>query len=74
MYFPKSVSRSNTVFALPLDDPEKIDCKIMAADKPQIIYTLTDEAPLLATASFLPIVQTFAASAGIDVVSMLDFG
>jgi len=69
MYFPKSVSRSNTVFALPLDDPEKIDCKIMAADKPQIIYTLTDEAPLLATASFLPIVQTFAASAGIDVVS-----
>ena len=41
----------------------------MAADKPQIIYTLTDEAPLLATASFLPIVQTFAASAGIDVVS-----
>jgi isocitrate dehydrogenase len=42
---------------------------IMAADKPQIIYTLTDEAPLLATASFLPIVQTFAAPAGIDVVS-----
>ena len=40
----------------------------MAADKTQIIYTLTDEAPLLATASFLPIVQAFAAPAGIDVV------
>ncbi len=40
----------------------------MAADKTQIIYTLTDEAPLLATASFLPIVQAFASPAGIDVV------
>ena len=34
---------------------------------PKIIYTLTDEAPLLATASFLPIVRTFTAPAGIDV-------
>jgi isocitrate dehydrogenase len=41
----------------------------MAADKSQIVYTLTDEAPLLATASFLPIIRTFAAPAGIDVVS-----
>ena len=40
----------------------------MAADKTKIIYTLTDEAPLLATASFLPIVQAFASPAGIDVV------
>ena len=32
-----------------------------------IIYTLTDEAPALATASFLPIVRTFARAAGIDV-------
>jgi isocitrate dehydrogenase len=40
----------------------------MAAEKTKIIYTLTDEAPLLATASFLPIVQAFAAPAGIDVV------
>jgi len=39
----------------------------MAADKSRIIYTLTDEAPLLATASFLPIIRTFAAPAGIDV-------
>jgi isocitrate dehydrogenase len=41
----------------------------MAADKTKIIYTLTDEAPLLATAAFLPIVQAFASPAGIDVVS-----
>jgi len=32
-----------------------------------IIYTLTDEAPMLATASFLPVVQAFASSAGVDV-------
>jgi isocitrate dehydrogenase len=34
---------------------------------PEIIYTLTDEAPALATYSFLPIVQAFAAPAGINV-------
>jgi isocitrate dehydrogenase len=38
------------------------------ADRTQIIYTLTDEAPYLATHSFLPIVRTFAAAAGIEVV------
>ncbi|NNL11174.1 MAG: NADP-dependent isocitrate dehydrogenase [Pseudomonadales bacterium] len=31
-----------------------------------IYYTLTDEAPALATASFLPIVRRFAAAAGIE--------
>ena len=41
----------------------------MTADKTQIVYTLTDEAPRLATASLLPVVQRFAASAGIDVVT-----
>ena len=35
--------------------------------KSKIIYTLTDEAPRLATASFLPIVRTFAEPAGIEV-------
>jgi len=35
----------------------------------KIIYTKTDEAPMLATYSFLPIVQAFTASAGIDVES-----
>ena len=32
-----------------------------------IIYTRTDEAPLLATYSFLPIIQAFASTAGVDV-------
>jgi isocitrate dehydrogenase len=40
----------------------------MSNDKAQIIYTLTDEAPMLATAAFLPLVRSFAAQADIDVV------
>lgn len=32
---------------------------------PKIIYTYTDEAPMLATASFLPIVRAFASKAGV---------
>ncbi|KHO23284.1 NADP-dependent isocitrate dehydrogenase [Mycolicibacterium setense] len=39
----------------------------MTAQQPTIIYTLTDEAPLLATYSFLPIIRAFAEPAGIDV-------
>ncbi|HEY4068239.1 MAG TPA: NADP-dependent isocitrate dehydrogenase [Burkholderiaceae bacterium] len=35
--------------------------------QPTIIYTLTDEAPMLATAAFLPIIRTFTAPAGIQV-------
>ncbi|MFT5858083.1 MAG: isocitrate dehydrogenase [Flavobacteriaceae bacterium] len=34
---------------------------------PKIMYTLTDEAPALATKSFLPIVETFLQAAGVDV-------
>ena len=41
----------------------------MPATPSKIIYTLTDEAPLLATASLLPVIKTFAAPAGIDVVT-----
>ena len=38
------------------------------SDKTQkIIYTCTDEAPLLATASLLPIIRTFTSAAGIEV-------
>ncbi|HWI24499.1 MAG TPA: NADP-dependent isocitrate dehydrogenase [Lysobacter sp.] len=37
------------------------------ADTPKILYTLTDEAPFLATASLLPIVRAYAATAGIAV-------
>ncbi len=39
----------------------------MPDNKQKIIYTYTDEAPLLATASFLPIVRAFAGAADIDV-------
>lgn len=35
--------------------------------EPTIIYTLTDEAPALATRSFLPVVEAFAASTGVKV-------
>ena len=34
---------------------------------PTVIYTLTDEAPALATYSLLPIIQTFAKAAGIGI-------
>ena len=34
---------------------------------PTIIYTKTDEAPALATHSFLPIIKAFTSPAGIDV-------
>ncbi|MCG3765453.1 NADP-dependent isocitrate dehydrogenase [Vibrio cincinnatiensis] len=39
----------------------------MPTDKPTIIYTITDEAPALATYSLLPIIQSFTASSGINV-------
>ena len=39
----------------------------MNAQQPTIIYTLTDEAPLLATYAFLPIIRAFTEPAGIDV-------
>jgi isocitrate dehydrogenase len=40
----------------------------MASEKSKIIYTLTDEAPLLATCAFLPIIRTFTAPAGVEIV------
>ncbi|MBJ8345682.1 NADP-dependent isocitrate dehydrogenase [Antrihabitans sp. YC2-6] len=39
----------------------------MNAQQPTIIYTLTDEAPFLATAAFLPIVRAFTEPAGIKI-------
>src|SRR3954452_12718043 len=33
----------------------------------RIVYTLTDEAPVLATHSFLPIIEAFAGAAGVEV-------
>ncbi|WP_028121438.1 NADP-dependent isocitrate dehydrogenase [Epilithonimonas tenax] len=38
------------------------------SEKSKIIYTLTDEAPMLATHSFLPIVKAFTAVADVDIV------
>ena len=35
----------------------------MSSQQPTIIYTLTDEAPLLATGAFLPIIRAFTAPA-----------
>ncbi len=37
------------------------------SQSPPIVYTLTDEAPALATHSLLPIIRAFAAPAGVDV-------
>ena len=37
------------------------------SDTPKIIYTLTDEAPFLATQSLLPIIDAYATTAGIAV-------
>lgn len=37
------------------------------SNTPKIIYTYTDEAPMLATYSLLPIIQAFSKSAGIEV-------
>jgi len=39
----------------------------MSTDKSKIIYTITDEAPALATYSLLPIIQAYTASSGINV-------
>ena len=39
----------------------------MTSDKSKIIYTITDEAPALATHSLLPIIQAYTASSGITV-------
>ncbi|WCE28575.1 NADP-dependent isocitrate dehydrogenase [Vibrio sp. SCSIO 43137] len=39
----------------------------MPTEKPTIIYTITDEAPALATYSLLPIIRAFTTSSGIDV-------
>lgn len=39
----------------------------MTSIKSNIIYTLTDEAPMLATHSLLPIIRTFAKQAGVSI-------
>ena len=39
----------------------------MSSETPKIIYTITDEAPALATHSLLPIIEAYAAPAGVTV-------
>src|SRR5690606_37183291 len=56
--------RRATMARLPFRCPTRSE---PMSDTPKIIYTLTDEAPFLATASLLPIVQAFAGAAGIAV-------
>ena len=40
------------------------------SEQPDIIYTKVDEAPQLASGSFLPIIQAFTQAAGINVGTM----
>jgi isocitrate dehydrogenase len=43
----------------------------MTAQPSKIVYTLTDEAPALATYSFLPIVEAFTKAANISICDPL---
>lgn len=45
----------------------KSNNKYNMSNNPTIFYTKTDEAPMLATYSLLPIVKAYTATAGIDV-------
>ena len=50
-------------------EPHRTRKPVYEHNVPPIIYTLTDEAPALATAAFLPIVRAFTAPAGINVAT-----
>ena len=52
------------IWSRALDDSRRIDS---LPDTMKIVYTLTDEAPALATASLLPIIRAFAGAAGIEI-------
>src|SRR5690606_12857249 len=54
---------------LAADIHNDIRSTLMSTDSSTIVYTLTDEAPLLATSSLLPIIRTFTAPAGVNVVT-----
>jgi isocitrate dehydrogenase len=45
----------------------KLNKKLNMSTQPKIVYTLTDEAPLLATHSFLPIVKAFTGTSNIEI-------
>ena len=46
---------------------QRKDCPMSDQNTPDIIYTKVDEAPELASASLLPIIQKFAAAAGVSI-------
>ena len=50
-----------------MNDPNWTHSDLTMSDTPTIIYTHTDEAPALATYSFLPIVKAYAGGTGISV-------
>jgi isocitrate dehydrogenase len=50
-----------------LTRPRTIPTTAMTAQPSKIVYTLTDEAPALATYSFLPIVQAFTKAANVSI-------
>ena len=55
-------------YATPRSEPRFSSCcNSVGAAPMKIIYTLTDEAPALATRSLLPIVEAFAGAAGVEV-------
>jgi isocitrate dehydrogenase len=58
---------SMTVISLVSFIFSQFNSNLYMSNTSKIIYTKTDEAPMLATYSLLPIVQAFTASAGIDV-------
>jgi monomeric isocitrate dehydrogenase len=45
-----------------------------ATQPAKIVYTFTDEAPALATYSFLPIVQAFAKAANVSIKQLAIWG
>ncbi len=47
---------------------QQIKSTTIMSEKSKIIYTLTDEAPMLATHSFLPIVKAFTSVADVNIV------
>jgi len=49
------------------DSSIDFNSQIIMADKAKIYYTITDEAPALATRSFLPIVKAFTQSSNIEI-------
>jgi isocitrate dehydrogenase len=65
--FPAARPGGGTVSAHPICLPVPRPTSVGGVSESSIIYTLTDEAPLLATYSFLPIIEAYAGRAGVSV-------